>query len=246
MKLFPIAAVAWLSAALAVAQSLPKERGTWKIEYRCNDGRGRLTQLTLTRDGTLTSVDRTGGRRAVRTATPQVLDTVGEFLKRATPVAKPAGPGPIHMPSCGGSVRVGDREYAIHTPPEIVTLLRQALEDGLRVATEIPFEPGRRWRVLEGVWQGAQEGLRNAEWESTWVRRGDSRLFDATFRNRRTNETLHDVIELKPAQGRELLLYRQGLKQYYRGSYFAIQPDRVTGRGDWYRPGEIWSVTIEY
>jgi hypothetical protein len=237
-------------AVTVVEQRLPPDLKDWTLEYLVTGGiDGRFHLLTLKHNGLLIAEDRGRGKRAQQQASAELLAKVAQAFQQATMIQpKASGKTRPIADAVRSSVKVtaGGVEYVLRVLPDFDTLLQRTLNENLQRATDIGFDPGKRWKVLEGRWQGAEKGMQNAEWESVWVRRGDSLLFDATFRNRKTNETIQDVIELKPVQGRELLLYRQGRKQYYRATYLPIQPERVSGHADWQQPGDLWFATIEY
>jgi hypothetical protein len=101
------------------------------------------------------------------------------------------------------------------------------------------FNLGRIWKVNEGYYD-------EAHWIGVWTRRGDTNIFDATWKHCWMNETTRDVVEVQLAKDGQILVFRQGVKQYYRATYSAQQPKKLHGRADWYGPDLIWTAEIEY
>ena len=56
------------------------------------------------------------------------------------------------------------------------------------------------------------------------------------------NETTRDVVEVQLARDGQVLVFRQGVKQHYRATYSAQQPENSHGRADWYGPDLIWTA----
>ena len=102
-----------------------------------------------------------------------------------------------------------------------------------------PFNLGRIWKVKEGYYD-------EPHWIGVWTRRGETNIFDATWKHCWMNETTQDVVEVQLAKDGQVLVFRQGVKQYYRATYSAQQPKKLHGRADWYGPDLIWTAEIEY
>ena len=102
---------------------------------------------------------------------------------------------------------------------------------------EREFHLGRVWQVREFVPDGGV-------WEGTWVRRGHSRIFDASWRNNMTGRTGNDVIEFRGLEDRTVTLYRIGISGYYRGHVSHDGRHIRRGTATWYRPGTYWEAEI--
>lgn len=98
---------------------------------------------------------------------------------------------------------------------------------------------GRVWKVEEGYYD-------EPHWVGVWTRRGETHVFDATWKHCWMNETTKDVVEVQLAKDGQVLVFRQGVKQYYRGTYSAQAPNKLRGRADWYGPDLIWKAEIDY
>lgn len=59
------------------------------------------------------------------------------------------------------------------------------------------------------------------------------------------NETKQDVIEVESVGDGKVVLFRQGVKQRYRGTYASAQPRRLRGTADWYSNDMIWTASVE-
>jgi hypothetical protein len=102
-----------------------------------------------------------------------------------------------------------------------------------------PLNLGRVWRVEEGYYD-------EPHWVGVWTRRGETNVFDATWKHCWMNQTTKDVVEVQLAKDGQVLVFRQGVKQYYRATYSAQRPSKLRGRADWYGPDLIWKADIEY
>jgi hypothetical protein len=98
---------------------------------------------------------------------------------------------------------------------------------------------GRIWRVEEGYYD-------EPHWVGVWTRRGQTNIFDATWKHSWMNETTQDVLEVQLAKDGQVVIFRRGVKQCYRGTYSAEHPNKLRGRGDWFGPDLIWKADIEY
>jgi len=98
---------------------------------------------------------------------------------------------------------------------------------------------GRIWKVEEGYYD-------EAHWVGVWTRRGQSNIFDATWKHAWMNETTHDVVEVQLAKDGQVVVFRRNVKQCYRGTYSAQHPNKLRGRADWFGPDMIWKADIEY
>ncbi len=102
-----------------------------------------------------------------------------------------------------------------------------------------PLNLGRIWKIKEGYYD-------EPHWTGVWTRRGETNIFDATWKHCWMNETKQDVVEVQLAKDGQVVVYRQGVKQHYRATYSAQQPKKLHGRADWYGPDLIWTAEIEY
>ena len=98
---------------------------------------------------------------------------------------------------------------------------------------------GRIWRVEEGYYD-------EPHWVGIWTRRGQTNIFDATWKHTWMNETTQDVVEVQLAKDGQVVVFRRNVKQYYRGTYSAQHPNKLRGRADWFGPDLIWKADIEY
>ena len=102
-----------------------------------------------------------------------------------------------------------------------------------------PLNLGRIWKIKEGYYD-------EPHWIGVWTRRGETNVFDATWKHCWMNESTKDVVEVQLAKDGQVVVYRQGVKQHYRATYSARQPQKLHGRADWYGPDLIWTAEIEY
>ena len=101
------------------------------------------------------------------------------------------------------------------------------------------FNLGRIWKVEEGYYD-------EPHWVGVWTRRGESNIFDATWTHAWMNQTTQDVVEVQLAKDGQVVVFRRGVKQCYRGTYSAQRPNKLRGRADWFGPDLIWKADIEY
>ena len=112
------------------------------------------------------------------------------------------------------------------------------------VAQPQPSQPialnlGRIWKIEEGYYE-------EPHWVGVWTRRGDTNIFDATWKHCWMNETKQDVVEVQMAKDGQVVVFRRDVKQFYRGTYSAQHPNKVRGRAEWFGPDLIWQADIEY
>ena len=98
---------------------------------------------------------------------------------------------------------------------------------------------GRIWKVEEGYYD-------EPHWVGVWTRRDQSNIFDATWKHSWMNQTTRDVVEVQLAKDGQVVVFRRGVKQCYRGTYSAQHPNKLRGRADWFGPDLIWKADIEY
>ena len=98
---------------------------------------------------------------------------------------------------------------------------------------------GRIWKVEEGYYD-------EPHWVGVWTRRGQSNIFDATWKHSWMNQTTQDVVEVQLAKDGQVVVFRRGVKQCYRGTYSVQHPNKLRGRADWFGPDLIWKAEIEY
>ena len=98
---------------------------------------------------------------------------------------------------------------------------------------------GRIWKVEEGYYD-------EPHWVGVWTRRGQSNIFDATWKHFWMNQTTQDVVEVQLAKDGQVVVFRRGVKQCYRGTYSVQRPNKLRGRADWFGPDLIWKADIEY
>ena len=98
---------------------------------------------------------------------------------------------------------------------------------------------GRIWKIEEGYYD-------EPHWVGVWTRRGQSNIFDATWKHAWMNQTTQDVVEVQLAKDGQVVVFRRDVKQCYRGTYSAQQPNKVRGTADWFGPDLIWKADIEY
>ena len=98
---------------------------------------------------------------------------------------------------------------------------------------------GRIWKVEEGYYD-------EPHWVGVWTRRGQSDIFDATWKHSWMNQTTQDVVEVQLAKDGQVVVFRRDVKQCYRGTYSAEHPNKLRGRADWFGPDLIWKAEIEY
>ena len=98
---------------------------------------------------------------------------------------------------------------------------------------------GRIWKIEEGYYD-------EPHWVGVWTRRGQSNIFDARWKHAWMNQTTQDVVEVQLAKDGQVVVFRRGVKQCYRGTYSAQHPNKLRGRADWFGPDLIWKADIEY
>ena len=98
---------------------------------------------------------------------------------------------------------------------------------------------GRIWRVEEGYYD-------EPHWVGVWTRRRQTNIFDATWKHSWMNETKQDVVEVQLAKDGQVVVFRRGVQQCYRGTYSTQHPNKLRGRADWFGPDLIWKADIEY
>jgi hypothetical protein len=94
-----------------------------------------------------------------------------------------------------------------------------------------PDQLGARIDVVEGEWRG------------TWVRRGGSGVFDATWRSSSTGAVASDVIRIEQIIGNLVILKRDSNGGRYFGA-LGCDGRTITGSASWYASGTTWSGTI--
>jgi hypothetical protein len=97
---------------------------------------------------------------------------------------------------------------------------------------------GRIWRVEEGYYD-------EPHWVGVWTRRGQTNIFDATWKHSWMNETKQGVVEVQLAKDGQVVVFRRGVQQCYRGTYSPQHPNKLRGRADWFGPDLIWKAAIE-
>lgn len=106
-------------------------------------------------------------------------------------------------------------------------------------AQRTAFNLGRIWKVEEGYYD-------DPHWIGVWTRRGDTNVFDATWKHCWMNQTARDEIEVQSAKDGQVVVFRRGVNQCYRGTYSPEHPNKLRGKGDWFGPDLIWRAEIEY
>lgn len=98
------------------------------------------------------------------------------------------------------------------------------------------FDLGAYWQV--------EEVSRTVYWTGIWTRRGTSRTFDANWTEKRSRQTVADVLEFRGLRGGEVVLHRRHLN----GEYFGrVAPDgrSIRGSASWYDADAYWTAVIE-
>lgn len=215
----------------------------WKVEYHVKGGEdGKDLLLTLTSDGQLVAENRRLGTRATRSAPAELTSKMTGLVRklvRAGGLARGLESSPETV-SVASMLVVRNRRYPIALPEDVSELLSTSLREALKDTKAAPLNLGRIWKIEEGF--AGDE----TDWEGTWVRRGQSNLFDARWNNCWLNETKSDVIEVEVAENGQVVLLRHGIGMRYRGSFSPAHPHKLTGTADWYGPGVVWRATIEY
>ena len=232
---------------------------TWKIEYHESGGiDGRVLSIALTSDG---KADTKGGLGPGAWQTEfqvpaQQLSEVqalvdGLKLSGSPKPRLPRGRPIPDMVYVTLDITYGGQIYPIQSPPaRLTTLLHSLISQGKKQAEDEKwtkageFKLGRVWHVTEevrdsqGLWHGEK-------WEGTWTRKGDTRTFDAVWRNNKSHEELRDAVEVDVAERGLLKLHRTGSKISYNGYYPADKPNDLLGYVS-SCPTCSWRAQIEY
>ena len=130
-----IAMVGCSSALLdsAAAQSPPRDLKEWNIDYVIGGGFAGIDRhLTVASDGVIVVADRFGAAERVEGRAPREFVTkIAAFLKVARDAKPPKSPP---MPGAWLTVRRGGREYSLEMTPEIVAVLREAMDTAVKQA----------------------------------------------------------------------------------------------------------------
>lgn len=129
-------------------------------------------------------------------------------------------------------------------------MIESLLSEGLRRAEDErwekagPFRLGCVWKVEEEVRDG--QGMWHGElWTGTWTRLDDSNVFDAVWRNNKSNQELRDTVVLDSAERGKIAMHRTSANVKYGGWYSPERQDYFTGHvlphNDW-----TWRVNISY
>jgi hypothetical protein len=235
-----VAAASGAYLAFRVSQPSLKD---WRVEHHVfNDGGADNFLLTLTNDGQLVVENKRIGKRTVKTASPGLRKRIANIVRDHDLSSRPSPERVLSSNSSttSSALIIRGQRYLVVFPQDVNDLLFSSLQDALTDPAPVKLNLGRAWKIEEGF--AGDE----AEWQGVWVRRGQSNLFDAKWNNRWLNENQGDVIEVEVAENGQVILFRQGIKMHYRGSYSQDQPQRLSGTADWYGPGVIWRATIEY
>ena len=235
--------VALAGVAYLVSRVSQPNLKDWRVEHHVSNGvEADNLLLTLTSDGQLVAENRRIGKKTVKTAPPGLRKGIANIVRDLELSSRPSLErvlGPNSSTTSSVLIVRGQRHLVIF-PQDVNDLLSVSLQDALTDAPSTKLNLGRVWKIDEGF--AGDE----AEWQGVWVRRGQSNLFDAKWHNRWLSENQGDVIEVEIAENGQVILFRQGIKMHYRGSYSQDQPHKLSGTADWYGPGVIWRATIEY
>jgi hypothetical protein len=235
--------VAVASIAYLISRVLQPKLKDWRVEHRVTSSVDTDDLLlTLTSDGQLVAENKRISKKTVKTAPPLLTQRIASIVRD---IELSDGPSPERdlLPSASTTLSaliIGERRYPLVLPQDVNDLLSASLYEALADVHPTKLNLGRVWKVEEGF--AGDE----AEWQGVWVRRGQTNLFDAKWHNRWLNLTQGDVIEAEVAENGQVILFRQGIKMHYRGSYSQDQRHKLSGTADWYGPGVIWKATIEY
>jgi hypothetical protein len=233
---------------------------SWKIEYDEAGGlAGKTRHLTITDDGKVSAQG--GGSMqpwhiSFSAAASQLAD-----IKAILKGMKLSGP-PKPLPRKKGEpisdmlettleITYGGQKYPIHLAPEnLMSILESVLNEGQERAEDEkwtkagPFKLGRVWTVRAEV-RDSNSMWHGEEWIGTWIRQGQSKIFDAVWRNNKTNEEIRDTVEVESAERGSVALHRTGAKLHYHGYYTSDRQDEVIGT---IRPSAncSWRAKIDY
>jgi hypothetical protein len=252
----------WVAASLALigaqasagAAAAGEPVAPWKIEYGTSGGITGDTEAVRLEDSGRVIFETSDGTRSDQMASPEQLAKLMAILRRLELSGAPR-PLPRERPRPDArytflTITVADRVYRMDLKTrnaaidELFSIVGPLFQEGLRQAKKVPFDLGRIWKVTEGAWDRSVGGA-NADWEGVWTRRGSSNVFDGFWVNRKTKESVRDVLEVESADQNDVSVYRQGMKQRYHGTYAPLHPENVRGRGEWFRPGDYWDAIIE-
>jgi hypothetical protein len=252
----------WIAASLALigaqasasAAAAGEPVAPWKIEYGTSGGITGHTEALSLEDSGRVIFETSDGRRSEQTASPEQLAKLTAIFRRLE-LSGPPRPLPRERPMPDArytflTITVADRVYPMDLKTrsaaldELLSIVWPLFQEGPRQAKEVPFDLGRVWKVTEGAWDRSVGGA-NADWEGVWTRRGSSNVFDGFWVNRKTKEGVRDVLEVESADQYQVTVYRRGMKKRYHGDYAPLHPENVRGRGEWFRPGDLWDAIIE-
>ncbi len=234
----------------------PADEATgWTIEYGFSGGiAGIYKYLAMHADGTGWVAGRPGQKIELKLTAEQMARI--RALVEALPPPAPAKPGSLKheiyddIHSTFTLSRAGETRSIGQEGKELAGVLDAILEDELKRSSEEawvkagPFRLGRVWKVEEEVRDG--QGMWHGElWIGTWTRINNSNVFDAVWRNNKSNLELRDTVVLDSAERGKIAMHRKSSNVKYDGWYSPERQDYFTGHvlphDDW-----TWRVNISY
>ncbi len=119
----------------------------------------------------------------------------------------------------------------------VMTFLLLAFVNPLFAYEVDGLDLGRVWMVREYMPDGSV-------YQGTWTRRPRSPIFDAEWVYSATGGIARDVIEFRSVDDGQVVLYRNGLRQFYYGNLSRDGTRINHGTADWYAPGNYWTAVI--
>jgi len=97
---------------------------------------------------------------------------------------------------------------------------------------------------IGNIWK-VKEKCGGSEWKSTWVRRGSSHIFDATWEGAGGIKKA-GVLEYEGIDHNRIKIYRPDMNGYYEGTLSEDRNRIINGWASWYQPNCLpWFAAIE-
>ncbi|MCX6548090.1 MAG: hypothetical protein NTW40_08650, partial [Acidobacteria bacterium] len=99
------------------------------------------------------------------------------------------------------------------------------------------FDLGTRWVVTEHNPDGTT-------WDGSWVRRGQTPVFDALWRHSGTKAIVKDIVEVRALRGTEIEVFRRSNAGIYKGTLASDQLTVPRGTASWMPATAWWEARI--
>ena len=227
----------------------------WTLEYKQSGGvHGRYKHVVVHDDGRVLVLDMLGNREADTQASPALLATLKDLLSKAFLMEPwPAAPRDRERgePDSIDTIITGSMADGVVSPVGGVYLgdaLESIYRDALQRADDKrygPFSIGRVWRVLETQLDSLKGRYPDNCWDGTWIRRGDTAVFDAVWRKHGTGEERHSRVFLDLAQRGILKMHETPDGARYTATFLPTKQSHIIGNANRASGWCDWNVTIE-